>query len=77
MQCGDTAVLECLARSLGRMLGSGQDVGQHIKESSTTLKCTALHRTSGRLQAVAVTPPLCKVPDIGGHQQAWEAQGSE
>ena len=29
---------------------------------------TALHRTSGRLQAVAVTPPLCKVPDIGGHQ---------
>ena len=38
VQCGDTAGLECLARSLGMMMGSGQDIGQHIQVLSTTLK---------------------------------------
>ena len=51
VQCMDTAGLECLAQVTGQDAGkwgplSGQDVGQHIQVSSTTLKCTVQHSTA-------------------------------
>ena len=61
--------------------GGGQDAGQDAKQPiqvpSTTLK---MHCTSGRLQAGAVNPALCQVPDTVGetcsHSHDWAAQGS-
>ena len=68
-------------RSLGRMLGSGQDVGQHIQVPSTTLKCTVQHSTASYKWSLAGSCRYSLSVPGARHrrwdQQACKTQGSE